>query len=68
MKLWIPVMMIVILFLLFVTGYIANGLFGYKFDIEAIGITSITSGIVTFILKHYIDSKYNSQQGEFPHE
>lgn len=72
----------IMVFVLFVllswgVGYYANGFYGMKFDLGSIWqglgacITAI-SGLLTMagvdLAKRYIDSRYNSAQGEAPNK
>ena len=69
-KNWIAIIMgmVVTLFALFIMGYILNGFYDYKFDINACwgGLTVIGSGIITGLGNHFINSKYNSDLGKPP--
>lgn len=79
-KLIILIGVFIMFFVLFVlaswgVGYYANGFFGLKFELGSIWqglgacITAIT-GLFTLagvnLAKHYVDSRYNSAQGEKP--
>ena len=67
-------LVVLVLFSWFV-GYYANGFYGLKFDLGSVWqglgacVTAI-SGLLTVagvqLGKHYVDSKYNSNQGEKP--
>lgn len=79
-KLIILVGVFIMFFILFVllswgVGYYANGFFGMKFDLGSIwqGLGACVSAIVglltlavTSLAKLYVDSRYNSPQGEKP--
>lgn len=79
-KLIILVGVLIMFFILFVllswgVGYYANGFFGMKFDLSSIwqGLGACVSAIVglltlavTSLTKLYVDSRYNSPQGEKP--
>lgn len=48
-------------------GYYANGLYGYKFDINSCwqGVSAVGVGLVG-LLKWLIDSVHNSEKGDMP--
>lgn len=79
-KLVILIGTIILFFILLVlaswaVGYYANGFFGMRFELGSVWqglgacITAI-SGLMTLagvnLAKHYVDSRYNSAQGEKP--
>lgn len=52
-------------------GYWSNGLYGTRFEINSCwqglaGIVTGLGGLATMAAKYYIDSKYNSTEGEKP--
>ena len=52
-------------------GYWSNGLYGTHFEINSCwqglaGIVTGLGGLATMAAKYYIDSKYNSNNGEKP--
>lgn len=52
-------------------GYWSNGLYGTHFEINSCwqglaGIVTGLGGLATMAAKYYIDSKYNSNDGEKP--
>ena len=52
-------------------GYWSNGLYGTHFEINSCwqglaGIVTGLGGLTTMAAKYYIDSKYNSNNGEKP--
>lgn len=52
-------------------GYWSNGLYGTHFEINSCwqglaGIVTGLGGLATMAAKYYIDSKYNSSDGEKP--
>ena len=52
-------------------GYWSNGLYGTDFEINSYwqglaGIVTGLGGLATMAAKYYIDSKYNSNNGEKP--
>ena len=52
-------------------GYWSNGLYGTHFEINSCwqglaGIVTGLGGLATMAAKYYIDSKYNSDNGEKP--
>lgn len=79
-KLIILIGVLILFFILFVllswgVGYYANGFFGYKFDLGSIwqglgACVAAISGLLTLagvdLAKHYINSKFNSPNGENP--
>ncbi len=79
-KLIILIGVMIMFFLIFVLiswaiGYYANGFWGLKFDLGSIwqglgACIAAISGLLTMagvnLAKHYMDSKYNSPQGERP--
>lgn len=62
--------MVIITFFLFMLGFLLNGFYPdkYKFDLKALlgMIGTITTGSITMMVKHYIDSKFNSSPGTMP--
>ena len=69
-KRWIEstMIMVLILFLLFCLGYICNGFWGYQFDLNTIwtGLGAISAASITGLGKYFLDSKYNTKDGEKP--
>lgn len=79
-KLIILIGVLIMAFILFVLlswaiGYYANGFWGYKFDLGSIwsglsacvaAITGLLTLAATSLTKLYINSRYNSPQGEKP--
>lgn len=79
-KLIILAAVCIMAFILFVLmswgiGFYANGFFGYKFDLGSIwqglgacvaAITGLLTLAATSLAKLYVDSRYNSPQGEKP--
>ena len=52
-------------------GYWSNGLYGTKFEINSCwqglaGIVTGLGGLAAMAAKYYVDSKYNSGEGEMP--
>ena len=79
-KLIILIGVFIMFFILFVllswgVGYYANGFYGFKFDLGSIwqglgACVAAISGLLTLagvdLAKHYINSKFNSPNGENP--
>lgn len=79
-KLIILIGVLILFFILFVllswgVGYYANGFYGLKFDLGSIwqglgACVAAISGLLTLagvdLAKHYINSKFNSPNGENP--
>ncbi len=79
-KLIILIGVLIMSFILFVllswaVGFYANGLFGLRFDLGSVwqglgACVAAITGLLTLagvnLAKHYVDSKFNSQQGEKP--
>jgi len=59
---------LLLLFIFWSIGYFANGLYGYKFQLESCwaGLTAIGSAGVLAVLKWLIDSIWNSPNGSMP--
>ena len=66
---------ILLVLLSWAIGYYANGFFGYKFDLGSIwqglgacvaAITGLITMAGTSLAKLYVNSRYNSPQGEKP--
>ena len=52
-------------------GYWSNGIYGTKFEINSCwqglaGIVTGLGGLAAMAAKYYVDSKYNSNNGEMP--
>jgi hypothetical protein len=79
-KLIILIGVFIMTFILFVLvswgiGFYANGFFGYKFDLGSIwqglgacvaAITGLLTLALSSLAKWYVDSRYNSAEGEKP--
>ena len=79
-KLIILIGVFIMAFILFVLiswgiGFYANGFFGYKFDLGSIwqglgacvaAITGLLTLALSSLAKWYVDSRYNSAEGEKP--
>ena len=67
---WIGVIMCMIfcVFLLWAFGYLANGLYGYSFELQSCwtGLSTVGSAGFLAAIKYLIDSTFNTARGTGP--